>query len=165
MSHKPIRLFVSIQTVLSLTFPLEDCGKAVEISTRSVSQKHNHGVSQILYSNQEVHQNYSQVVLKKEEEKLDLKVPSAARPLKRGRQSGLFLMKLLLTVQVRAEWRMSLQPIDNQISDTNPQQPNSCHPSLMYVPPLAALQDTQHPTLAPPSAPSLLIGQSGRRSN
>lgn len=48
-------------------------------------------------------------------------------------ESCLFLMKLL-SVQVHAEQKGSLQPIDSQRSYTNPQQPNSCHPTLLHLP-------------------------------
>lgn len=85
-----------------------------------------------------------------------------------GWQSCLFLMKLLLLlpVQVQAERWKSLQPMDNQSSNTNPQQPNSCHPSLLYLPHSLLNKIPSIPTVAPHlQAHSPRIGQSGRRSN
>ena len=55
-------------------------------------------------------------------------------------------MWLLLSVQVHAEQKMPLQPIDGQSSDTNPQQPNS----LLYLPHTLPHKNQRSIPLLPP---------------
>lgn len=95
-SHKPIRSAVSNKSnnwhvQLSLTFPLEDCRKAVEIRTRVISQEHYHGAFKST-------QNYPQVVLKKEKSK---KVQPAVHELRNKSWKGQDRMIILLVFD---EW-------------------------------------------------------------
>lgn len=68
-----------------------------------------------------------------------------------GKITTAWIWCLLLSVQVLAEQRMSLQPMDNQSSDTNPQQPNSCHPSSSMSPPCQC-SVRYHPTIVSQNA-------------
>lgn len=77
-------------------------------------------------------------MLKKKEEKLDLSPPSISLKNILEDHGGVIVLVfddvVVSSVQVHAEQKGSLQPIDSQRSDTNPQQPNSCHPTLLHLP-------------------------------
>lgn len=70
---------------------------------------------------------------------------------------------VVVSVQVHAEQKMPLQPIDSQSSDTNPQQPNS----LLYLPHMLLNTNQRSIPLLPPicrhAHPGLV--SRGNRSN
>lgn len=63
----------------------------------------------------------------------------------------LLLMNLLLSSPARVEQRRSEQPIEAQLSIVNPQQPNSCHPTQLHLPPSRCTSDNIISAAPPPA--------------